>query len=144
MAESPGAKNILEDSAISWLAPFYFVTPYRWLWSFVSKVGAFSGSLCHHKDGGKLVGFVIQIFMILLVMAFIMIPVCLYWRFATFWGASIIRLFRGVGGKQGLTQNIYFVSFFAFVFAFVYVPWVIPWTFGYVSWDSILQWLNIV
>ncbi|MCW5156351.1 hypothetical protein [Burkholderia cenocepacia] len=144
MAESPGAKNIIEDSAISWLAPFYFITPYRWLWTFVSRVGAWSGSICGHSAGGKFAGFILQIIMILIVMAFIMIPVCLYWRFATFWVASIIRLVRGVGGKQGLTQNLSFVGFYFFVFAFVYVPWVIPWTFGYISWDSILQRLNII
>lgn len=143
MSNSPGAKAIMEDVAVSWLTPLYFVTPYKWLWTFVSRVGAWSGAICGHSAGGKFAGFILQIIMILIVMAFIMVPVCLYWRFGTFWVASIIRCLKGVGGRQGLVQNISFVAFFCFIFAFVYVPWIIPYTFHYVSWDSILQYLNI-
>lgn len=144
MSNSPGAKSLMEDEAISWLTPLYFVTPYKWLWSFVSGVGKFSGAIWGtHSHGSRFAGFIMQIIMILIVMAFIMIPVCLYWRFATFWIASIIRLLRGKGGREGLVQNISFVAFFCFIFAFVYVPWVIPYTFHYVSWDDILQYLNI-
>ncbi|MBY4717555.1 hypothetical protein [Ralstonia mannitolilytica] len=135
--------KIVEDEAISWFAPIYCFAPYKWLWTLVMKVGVI-GTLFHHKDGGKVVGLIVQIFTILLVMALFMIPVCLYIRFPLFWIASIIRLIRGRGGKQGLGQNISFVAFFAFIFAFVYVPWIIPWTWGYVSWDSILQSLNIM
>jgi hypothetical protein len=137
------ARDMMEDEAISPFAILDYLVPYNWLLS----LGRTAIGMCDcfgHGFIAKIVGMFLKVIMFFVIMAFLWIPINVFFRGACFLMASIIRLCKGVGGKNGLIVNVWFLLGYVAIFAFVYMPFVIPTFMDSVSWDQVLTYMNII
>lgn len=130
-----GAYNIIQDSQISLANMFDFLYHYK----IITQLLTF----CAGWGGGGLVSMGIKIITWLIYLGFLWVPLCLIWRFATFFIAAIIRLFSNRGGKKSLVTNITYVAVYSALIPLVYIPFIFP-LFGYVTYTTLLESLKII
>ena len=131
--QSKGAMNILQDSQISIFNVFDFLFHYPIITKFLTAASAWGGGW---NVMVKLITWVLYMFLL-------WVPLCLVFRYLTFFGASIVRLVTNKGGKKGLTTNISYVAIYIALIPLVYIPFVFPY-FGYFTGKSLLVWLKVI
>lgn len=138
-----GARDMMENRAISPFAVLDFVLPYAWVMSLSRATIMMLGGICGNSGWGQLGNILMKIFLFFVAVFVLWVPMNLFFRAGTFWFASLVRLVKGVGGKESLGKNIWFFGCYCAIFGLVYVPWIIPYFVGYVDWSTIAQWLNL-
>lgn len=134
--------RVLESEAISNFAPLASYIPDSWIKDLVKGIGMKCHSMCGSNILMSIVGGIILGVIGLLAYATIVVLWNGFIKPVVFWGASWIRLFSGVGGKDGYKQNIGFVCFYPIVFLCFYKPFAIELVFTKITWVQIFRFLN--
>lgn len=135
------ARDMMEDEAISPFSILDFLVPYNW----VLSLGRTSINMCEgllgHGFISKIISMFLKVIMFFVVVAFLWIPINLFYRAACFAGASLVRLCRGKGGKEGFVVNCWFVLGYVAIFYLFYIPIVFPNTIGYIPLEEVMAYV---
>ena len=128
-----GAMNILQDTQLSIWNAFDFIFHYPIITRFLTAATAWGGKW------NIMVKLAVWIFYLIVLW----VPLCLGWRYMTFFFASIFRLITNKGGRKGLWTSVGYVGIYLALIPLVYIPFVFPY-FGYVTAETILEYLKII
>jgi hypothetical protein len=128
-----GAKNLWEDSQISYLDSWNFIFHYKWMSDLLRSATTWGGKWQPIVKVGIYIFYYVMLW----------VPVCLFWRYSTFLSAIIGRIVLSKGGKAGMKVN--FMIFFSYIFILwvIYIPFVFPY-FGYFNATTLLEMLKII
>lgn len=139
-----GALGIMDNESMSWASGFTFFMPYPIVGGFMKAFIMGSSHVCGSSPMGKLAGWLLMAIVAIVVFILAYVPICLFFRFGTFWIASFVRIIKGIGGKDSVLFNVaIFLSLSAFFFLF-HIKFIFPVFFPYIGWDSILIYVGIV
>lgn len=131
--QTKGAMNILQDNQLSIYNVLDFVVHYPIVTRLLTVFTAWGGKW---NIMVKMIVWVTYLFLL-------WVPLCLGWRYATFFSASIVRLLTNKGGRKGLPINLFYVGAYIVIFWLVYIPYVLPY-FGYHTGETVLEFLKVI
>ena len=137
------ARDMMENEAVSWAAIGDFLFPPSWMLT----LGRSAISFCDIFGHGfllKLLASFAKVFMFGIILFFLWVPYCVFYRGACFYLASWIRLGTGMGQRHGVLKNLWFVGGYSFLFVFFYIAWLIPKFTTAVSCSGISEYLNLI
>lgn len=123
--------NLSPYSLIDW------IWPYQWVFNSTMFFSGLSGRY----------GAVMKMVMWLIFLTVIWPFTNLFYKFFTFYFASIVRLLTSKGGREGLKMNIFYVVSYTVWILFFLVPhgfqlvWFIP---EYFTYTEFFEWLKLI
>lgn len=128
------ARRLIEDSQLSIFSIFDWMVPYQKIWQATLACAALSPRF----------SFFLKIIFVFIFIAFIWPLTNGLWRFGTFYIASWFRLLLGKGGSKGFPINLTYVLFYSAWIWGIIVPFVLPYFGGYVTYETVLEWLKVI
>jgi len=136
-------RDMMENEAISWAAIADFLYPPEWMKS-LGRAVITTCDMFGHGFILKMLATIAKVVMFFVCLFLMWIPFCVFFEGARFFVASWIRLINGLGQRESLFKNLWFCGGYTFALAFVYVPWLLPMFYRAVSWQEILQYIQII
>ena len=136
-------EDIMTNHALSPVSVWHLLLPFSIFKTVTSSVVSSLGGICGSGGLGQIGNAILRLIIWLTMFCLLWFAANVFVKLPLFFFASIYRLVKGVGGKQGRVTSWFHFGVYSALIVFFMVPVVLPWFLPYSGWDAVLHWMKL-